>query len=210
MLIIENLNFEIDGFILNVKHLDLSGHKISAIMGPSGAGKTTLFHTLVGLYQPKNWSFKLNQIEMSHLKIEDRNLGIVFQNHELFPHLTAEENILIVMQARKADSKADFDRREKFKKDLKLEFCWKTKAENLSGGEAQRISLLRALISKPKMLLLDEPFSSLDTEIKIEARKLTSDLIQELDIPTLLITHDLDDARALNAHVVNIKNGVII
>lgn len=210
MFLIENLNFEIDGFTLHVDKLDLSNHKVAAIMGPSGAGKTTLFQTLIGIYQPQRWSWLLNGCQMSDLKIDERNLGVVFQKHELFPHMTAAENIQIVMKARGAISDADIETMNLFKKKLKLDSCWNTRAENLSGGEAQRISLLRAIMSKPTMLLLDEPFSALDAELKDEARRLTAEVITQLDLRTLIITHDVEDAKALNAHVVHINNGHIV
>ncbi len=210
MFIIENLDFEIDGFRLQVNRLDLSAHKISAIMGPSGAGKTTLFQTLIGIYQPQNWSWLLNGREMSKLKIEERNLGVVFQNHELFPHLSAAENIHLVMKSRGSETSKDFQQLEQFKNDLKLQACWKTKAGNLSGGESQRVSLLRAVMSRPSALLLDEPFSALDSDLKTEARRLTAFMVQQLEVPTLLITHDVDDAKALGAHIVHIDNGCIV
>ncbi len=210
MFLIENLDFEIDGFNLKIDRLDLSGHKVSAIMGPSGSGKTTLFQTLIGIYRPLNWSWKLNGRQMSQLNIEERNLGVVFQNHELFPHLTAEKNIHLIMKSRGCDSENDFKLLEQFKIDLQLKSCWLTRAGNLSGGEAQRVSLLRAMMSRPSALLLDEPFSALDVELKDEARRLTLFMIQQLDVPTLLITHDRQDAQALGAHIVQIKNGRLV
>lgn len=210
MFIIENLDFKIDKFNLKIDKLDLSEFKISAIMGPSGSGKTTLFQTLIGIYQPQNWSWLLNGRQMAKLKIEERNLGVVFQNHELFPRLTAKQNIHIVMTARGCDRAEDFARLEKFKTDLKLQNCWETMAENLSGGESQRISLLRAIMSNPTALLLDEPFSALDAELRDEARKLTYQVVQQLAVPTVLITHDIEDAKALNAHIVHLHNGCIV
>ncbi len=207
MNVIKNLDFKLDQFHLEIKELVLSNHKIVAIMGPSGSGKSTFFNTLIGIHQPINWSWILNGQEMANLDIDKRNLGVVFQKYELFPNLTAEENIKITMQARKANQDSDQERLEKFKKDLRLESCWHTKAEKLSGGEAQRIALLRAVLSRPRMLLLDEPFSALDSELKAEARKLTAQIISQLDVPTLLITHDQEDAQALGAHIVRLENG---
>lgn len=206
---IKNLDFIIDGFQLKIDSLDLTNNKVNAIMGPSGSGKTTLFNVLIGIYKPKNWSWVIAGKEMTNLEIDQRQLGIVFQRPELFPHLTTEKNIQLVMQARKNENSESLQKLEKYKDILKLKKCWNTLAQNLSGGEAQRVSLLRAVMSNPLALLLDEPFSALDVELKSEVRKLTSLVIEELQIPTLLITHDILDANAMNANIVRIQNGVI-
>jgi ABC-type Fe3+/spermidine/putrescine transport system ATPase subunit len=210
MFVIQNLDFTIDNFNLKINELKLSEKKINAIMGPSGSGKTTLFQILIGIYQPKNWSWNLNHIEMHKLNIDERQLGVVFQHNELFPHLTAAENIQLIMKSRNANSKQDQAQLEKYKENLKLDQCWLTRAENLSGGEAQRVSLLRAVMSKPRLLLLDEPFSALDSELKAEARKVTAEVIRNLNIPTLLITHDLEDAKSLDAQIIRIQQGRLI
>ncbi len=210
MFVIQNLDFTIDNFNLKINELKLSEKKINAIMGPSGSGKTTLFQILIGIYQPKNWSWSLNHIEMHKLNIDERQLGVVFQHNELFPHLTAAENIQLIMKSRNANSKQDQVQLEKYKENLKLDQCWLTRAENLSGGEAQRVSLLRAVMSKPRLLLLDEPFSALDSELKAEARKVTAEVIRNLNIPTLLITHDLEDAKSLDAQIIRIQQGRLI
>ena len=120
------------------------------------------------------------------------------------------ENRITVARKDFNDSVKDFKLLEQFKNDLQLKSCWLTRAGNLSGGEAQRVSLLRAMMSRPSVLLLDEPFSALDVELKDEARRLTLFMIQQLDIPTLLITHDRQDAQALGAHIVQIKNGRLV
>ena len=210
MFVIKNLDFTIDKFNLKIDMLDLSKCKITAVMGPSGSGKTTLFQVLIGIYQPQSWYWNLNGIQMHELNIDQRQLGVVFQKNELFPHLTAAENIYLIMKARNANSKQDQQQLEKYKTDLKLENCWQTRAENLSGGEAQRISLLRAVMSKPRVLLLDEPFSALDSELKSEARKITADVIKNLNIPTLLVTHDLEDAKSLDANILRLHQGRLV
>jgi ABC-type sugar transport system ATPase subunit len=209
MFVIENLDFKVNDFHLKVDHLDLTSHRTAALMGPSGSGKTTFMNILIGIHKPQNWSWILNGKEMAGLELDQRHLGIVFQNNELFPHLSAEENIKIVMRSRHVTGEMDYLNLEKFKNKLNLSSCWENRAENLSGGEVQRVSLLRAVMSRPQMLLLDEPFSSLDADLKSEARKLTAEIVQEANLPTLLITHDIEDAKALAAHVVHIQNGRI-
>ncbi len=205
------LNFEDEGFSLRVDDLEIPDQGVTAFWGPSGSGKTTFFKTLIGLYQPENWSWKYKNIDLSKLSISDRHLGVVFQNHELFPHLTAEENILIVIRARYA--KHDYDQAIKqcefYKQRLKLEACWKTTAEKISGGEKQRVSLMRALLSQPRILLLDEPFSALDPESRHEARSLLKAVLQDVEVPVYLITHDRDDVTELAQTVIELKQGRI-
>ncbi len=210
MFVIKNLDFKIDNFHLKIDHFDLSNHKIVALMGPSGSGKSTFFNILIGLYKPINWSWIFNGRQFAGLNMDQRQLGIVFQKNELFPHLTAEENVKIVMKSRNVQLETDFVRLEKYKSVLKLNNCWLTRADKLSGGEAQRVSLLRAVMSRPVLLLLDEPFSSLDADLKVEARKMTSDLVREAGIPTLLITHDIEDANALGASIRRMNQGRIL
>ena len=140
---IKNINLKLGSFSLIVKQLELPDTGITAIVGPSGSGKSSFFNTLIGLHQPVGWSWVMNDINLTELSIADRRLGVVFQNFELFPHLTAEENIKIVFKARRKD---DFEKgvRPLIEK-LKLELCWRTKANDLSGGEKQRVALLRLI-----------------------------------------------------------------
>jgi ABC-type sugar transport system ATPase subunit len=209
MSVIKNLNFTTDGFQIDIPHLEFSDEGVTAITGHSGSGKTTFFKILLGLYQPQNWSWILHQNEMSHLNLNERGLGVVFQSYELFPHLTAEENITLVMKARDNLSKESLEILKHFKQTLKLEKCWNTKAKNLSGGEQQRVALLRAVLSKPQLVLLDEPFSALDHEVKQEAYGLVQSVLNEIRVPALIITHNISEAKLFTSHIIEFKNGKI-
>lgn len=206
---IKNLKFKLDQFVLQIDDLELSDQGVTAIWGPSGAGKTTLFKTLIGLHQPENWSWTYQNTNLHELSLKDRRLGVVFQNYELFPHLSAEENIKIVIRSRSHEDQlaSAFQKCEAYKKRLQLDSCWMTKAENLSGGEKQRVSLMRALLSQPRILLLDEPFSALDPELRNEARQLVKSVLDEISIPVYLITHDLDDVEFLAHSRIELKQG---
>ena len=209
---IKNLYLKLDKFELNIPSLELAEQSVTAIIGPSGSGKSTFFKVLIGIYSPVGWSWTFTHENLHHLPIQERRLGVVFQNYELFPHLTAEENIQIVMRAR-AQSGLQFDEAmsvlEKYRERLQLQKCWQTKAQQLSGGEKQRVALLRAVMSRPRLLLLDEPFSALDLELRHDARGLVKSLLDEVKIPTYLITHDVDDVVALAQHVVKMQAGQI-
>ncbi len=205
-LIVKNGNFE-----LNIPHLELSDTGVTALLGPSGSGKTTLIKTLVGLHSPTGWSWNFKGEHLHRLQIGERRLGVVFQGYDLFPHLTAEENILLVLRARHSEKEraAVMEQLYSYKKNLNLTSCWHTRADDLSGGEKQRVALLRALVSNPRLLLLDEPFSALDPELRTEARLTVKNLIHELKIPVYLITHDAEDVKMLADHSLAINHGRI-
>ncbi len=213
MSLIKNLNlqFEADHFNLKIDELEIPDQGVTAFWGPSGSGKTTLFKTLIGLYRPKNWSWIYKEIHLHELSLSDRRLGVVFQNYELFPHLTAEENIQLVMKSRynKDELATAFQRCETFKQRLQLQSCWNTKTEKISGGEKQRVSFLRALLSRPRLLLLDEPFSALDPHLRKEARSLLKTVLEEIDLPVYLITHDEADVEALAQQRIELEKGRI-
>ncbi len=207
MAYIKNLKYTFDNFTLNIPSLEIKEHEVTVLMGPSGAGKTTLFNLITGFISYSDWQFEMNGVDLAKKEISERNLGVVFQSFELFPHLTAKENVELIMQARKTQN--DTANLEKFKTILKLEGCWNTKAQVLSGGEKQRVSLLRAIMAKPQMLLLDEPFSALDEANKEEARKLVKSVLDETNITTLMISHDLRDADYYGQNLVQLENGQI-
>lgn len=202
-----------DDFELNIQELMIPEKGITAILGSSGSGKTTFLKTLIGLYQPRGWSWTFKGELLSALDIGGRRLGVVFQGYDLFPHLTADENINLVLKARnseKAARTAAQNKVEKYISQLHLERCRHTRAQNLSGGEKQRVALLRALVSNPRILLLDEPFSALDTDLRSEARLLVKELLSQLDIPVYLVTHDKEDVATLAENVIHLKNGKLI
>ncbi len=205
MALIKNINLKFGSFELRLDQLQLPDEGVTAIQGPSGSGKTTFFNTLIGLHNPKNWSWVMQGVDLAQLNIADRRLGVVFQNFELFPHMTAEENIKIVFQARSKNRFANSV--SQYIDKLALSSCWKTRASDLSGGEKQRVALLRALVSNPRVLLLDEPFSALDPQLRIQARELVKSILLDLKIPVYLITHDESDVQFLAQHKVALQNG---
>lgn len=205
MALIKNINLKLGSFALKLEQLQLPDEGVTAIQGPSGSGKSSFFNTLIGVHNPKNWSWVMQDVDLAQLNIADRRLGVVFQNFELFPHMTAEENIRIVFEARSKNHFADSV--SVYIEKLALNSCWKTKAADLSGGEKQRVALLRALVSQPRVLLLDEPFSALDPQLKIQARELVKSILLDLKIPVYLITHDESDVQFLAQHKVTLQNG---
>lgn len=211
MSLIKNLLYKEGDFSLTIPQLELADEGVTSIQGPSGSGKTTLFNILTGILPVSGWSWNFKGEDLAKLSVADRRLGVVFQSYELFPHLSAAENVELVAAARNGGISSSL--REKisaYKNKLQLEKCWGTKAALLSGGEKQRIAFLRAVISSPRLLLLDEPFSALDENLRSGSREMLREFLKEVSVPVLLITHDAEDVQALAQHQLNIRDGRIL
>ncbi len=207
---VEALYAEFDDFKIDIPSWEILDEGVTALWGPSGAGKTSVLRLLIGLDEPKSLKWIFNNEDIARLSPPQRRLGVVFQSYELFPHFTARENILFAAEARKISKERTMRSLEEFIQILKLESCLNRKAALLSGGEKQRVALARALIGEPRLLMLDEAFSALDEALRSEARELVKKVIQLKKIPTILITHDPQDIKALAQKVSEIANGKIL
>ncbi|TVQ66907.1 MAG: ABC transporter ATP-binding protein [Oceanospirillales bacterium] len=188
--------------------------EILALIGPSGSGKTTFLRSLAGLYNELEGyvrcqgRFWLNSQERICLKPEQRRVGMVFQQYALFPHLNALDNLLLAMtHLPKSD--------RQFRALAMLERVNLAGLENrlphqLSGGQRQRVALARALASEPDLLLLDEPFSAVDQVTRFRLRRELARLRKQIDIPILLVTHDLDEAMQLSDRICVLHHGELL
>lgn len=210
MSLVKNLIRDYDGFKIEIPLWEIPDQGVTALSGPSGSGKTSVFRLLIGLEPCPGLEWIFEGENLAALPPPDRRLGVLFQTLELFPHMTAEENILFAARARNMPAQEAAARLKELAGDLKLQNCLTRKGALLSGGEAQRVALARAVIAQPRFLFLDEPFSSLDADLKGEARALVRRVIEKLRIPTLLITHDPEDLNALANAVVKIRDGKLI
>jgi len=170
--------------------------EIVCLLGPSGAGKTTILRTIAGLQNLKSGEIKLKDkiisSEKFNLEPEKRNIAMCFQDNSLFPHFNVVENINIGSK-RKNGSKFNYSDIDLIKI-LHLEDIKNKYPHQISAGEAQRVSLARSLLSKPDLLLLDEPFANIDATLKEELQKKIKDILKEFDITTLIVTHDSFEA----------------
>jgi putative thiamine transport system ATP-binding protein len=176
-------------------NLTVNNGKIAAIMGPSGSGKSTLLSAISGTL-PANFQIKgdirLNGESLKTIPVEKRGVGILFQDDLLFPHLNVFDNLAFGLPA-------GLSKQDKHKKLLaalassRLEGFETRDVATLSGGQRARISLLRTLLSNPRLILLDEPFSKLDVQLRTQFRQRVFDQIKEYNIPALLVTHDEQD-----------------
>ena len=209
MSLVKNLNRNYGDFKIEIPEIEIPDEGITALWGPSGAGKTSAFRLLIGLDECPGLEWNFKGLDLAKMPTPQRRLGVVFQNYELFPHMSARDNILFAAEARKI---SEVECREEFAslvRDLSLADCLFRRAHQLSGGEQQRVALARALIGQPRFLFLDEPFSALDLELKNEARDLVVKVISHRKIPSLLVTHDKDDLKICKK-VFTISRGKII
>ncbi|MBL8949788.1 MAG: ATP-binding cassette domain-containing protein [Myxococcaceae bacterium] len=173
---------------------------ITVLFGPSGAGKSTCLSVIAGLLEPEVGStVKLGDVELSKLPAHERRVALMFQSLALFPHLTAHQN---VAYGARAPGEAT-----KWLERMRVQHVAARRPGQLSGGEAQRVALARALASEPRVLLLDEPFSAMDFELRRALRDEVRGIVAQLQLPTLLVTHDRDDAAELAARVVRLSEG---
>ncbi|MCB0422916.1 MAG: ATP-binding cassette domain-containing protein [Bdellovibrionales bacterium] len=195
------------GFTLDISEWEIADRGVTALCGPSGAGKTTVFRSLIGLEPIPKMSWDFKGIDLNQLPISERNLGVVFQDFQLFPHLSGKQNILLAAKARKMDANSISCFWEKWEESLGLRPFLERSVTKLSGGEKQRVALARALIGAPRLLLLDEPFSALDVDMRVQSRNMVKEVLKELEVPALIITHSQEDVEDLADDVVTMVNG---
>ena len=209
MSLIRDLKLNIDNFEISIPEWEISDTGITALTGPSGSGKTTIVKALLGLIPCPGMTWKMGDQNLAAMPIEKRRIGVVFQNYLLFPHLTARKNIEFAAEARGLSLEQAAAKLEQWSPILGLQACMDRKAEVLSGGEKQRVSLARALMGEPRFLILDEPFSAVDAEQRFESREWVRNLIGLENIPTLLISHDRSDIESLAETEFRLKDGKI-
>lgn len=204
MLSLKNINFYYGkNKILDDVSFNVDKGEIIAVLGSSGSGKSTLLNIICGLETVSSGSIFLNGKDITNLECEKRNIGLVFQDYALFPHLTVEKNVGFALKSSKdpiIDSMLDLVKMKSFKKRYPYE---------LSGGEKQRVAIARSLAAKPSILLLDEPFSNLDANLKEEVRKDIKEILKKSNTTAVIVTHDIEDAYDLADRIIYIKNGKV-
>ena len=204
---------KLPAFELNVS-LQSDAAKL-AILGPSGSGKSLTMQLLAGLLKPDGGHVRIGGETWfeSHqgLSVQKRKVGLVFQDYALFPHLTVAQNISFGLQQSWANPpKRPSEKVQYWLETMRLNRVANHYPQQISGGQKQRTALARALITEPKLLLLDEPFSALDTDLRRHTRKELARLQQQTGVPMILITHDKADADDLADEVWRMKSGSVV
>lgn len=199
-----------DNLVLNNINLELRDGELFTLLGPSGCGKTTILKIIAGFLKPTQGKVFIGEQDITGLPPEKRNIGTVFQNYALFPHMSVEENVSYGLKLKKLSLKII---EEKVKDYLNLVGMYdyrKRKISELSGGQQQRVALARSLAIEPKVLLLDEPMSNLDAALRDKTRDEIHMLQQKLKITTLFITHDQREALSISDKIAVLKDGKCI
>ena len=187
--------------------LDVAAGEFVSFLGPSGCGKTTTLRIVAGFEAPTSGSITLAGKDVTYSKPNERNIGMVFQSYALFPNMTVSDNIAFGLRVRKQDAAARRERVDELLELIKLPDKGKSYPNELSGGQQQRVALARALAIRPQLLLLDEPLSALDAKIRDELRYEIRRIQRELDITTIYVTHDQEEALALSDRIVVMSRG---
>jgi putative spermidine/putrescine transport system ATP-binding protein len=187
--------------------LDVSQGEFVSFLGPSGCGKTTMLRMVAGFEEPSSGRIVIGGKDVTRLKPNQRNIGMVFQAYALFPNLTVAQNIGFGLKVAGA-SRAEIDARVKeMLATIKLPEYGDRYPYQLSGGQQQRVALARALAPKPKLLLLDEPLSALDAKVRVSLREEIRAIQKSLGITTIFVTHDQEEALSMSDRIVVMSNG---
>ena len=179
-------------------------------LGPSGCGKTTTLRTITGFIEPAEGTVVVKEQDITHVPIEDRNIGIVFQSYALFPTMTVYDNIAFGLKVKKA-KRAEIDQRVQDiarKVDLSDEQLQKAVSQ-LSGGQQQRVAIARALVTNPAIICMDEPLSNLDAKLRVQLRNELKKMQKDFGITTIYVTHDQEEALTLSDRIAVFNKGVI-
>jgi iron(III) transport system ATP-binding protein len=191
-------------------NLQVQPGELLTLLGPSGCGKTTTLRMVAGFEQPDTGRIYLNEEDVTDLMANRRNMGFVFQNYALFPHLSVFENVAYGLKVQELP-KADIDQAvTEVLRLVGLEGYEHQFPNQLSGGEQQRVALARAIVIKPKVLLFDEPLSNLDAKLRIHTRSEIRRLQKTLHITSIYVTHDQEEAMAISDRIVVMNQGKIV
>lgn len=208
ILTLKNISFSYkDKVIFDNYNFVMNKEEIIAIIGPSGCGKSTLLKIINGLETEYSGDVLLNGINVNNIPVNKRDIVLMFQDNLLFPHMTIFENIEFSLKMKKYPKHEIKKMVEEVTRDIHLEDKLKKYPKELSGGQQRRVALARAVISKPKLLLLDEPFTGLDKEIKLEIMNLVKIIREKYNTSIIFVTHDLSEAEYLEAKCIEFKKG---
>ena len=208
ILTLKNISFSYkDKLIFDNYNFVINKEEIIAIIGPSGCGKSTLLKIINGLETEYSGDVLLDGVNVNNIPVNKRDIVLMFQDNLLFPHMTIFENIEFSLKMKKYPKHKIKNMVDEVAKDIHLQDKLNKYPKELSGGQQRRVALARAVISKPKLLLLDEPFTGLDKEIKLEIMNLVRIIREKYNTSIIFVTHDLSEAEYLEAKCIEFKKG---
>ncbi len=198
-----------DNTIISGLNLDVKQGEFFTLLGPSGCGKTTLLRMIAGFNSIEGGDFYFNDRRINDLDPAKRNIGMVFQNYAIFPHMTVRKNVAFGLKNRNLSAEETANRTDTFMKLMHIDEYADRMPERLSGGQQQRVALARALVIEPDVLLMDEPLSNLDAKLRVEMRTVIKRIQHDVGITTVYVTHDQEEAMAVSDRIAVMKDGVI-
>ena len=190
-------------------NLEVKSGEFLILLGPSGCGKTTTIRLTAGLENPTGGKVYIGDRLVNDLPPRDRNVAMVFQDYALYPHLTVYQNISFPLRVRKMLRSEIDERVRKVAEMLRITELLQRKPKEISGGQAQRVALGRAMVREPSVFLLDEPLSNIDAKLRIEMRAELVKLQRELGTTTIYVTHDQEEAMTIGHRIVIMNKGVV-
>ena len=181
--------------------------EFATVLGPSGCGKSTTLHTIAGLIEPTEGTIRLRGTDVTDTTPDDRNIGLVFQHSALFPHMTVEENLRYGLRMQGVEKSVHDERIARYLELVQMPEYGDQKPDELSGGQQRRISLARALVYEPDILLLDEPLTGLDRVLREDMRNEIDQIQREVGVTTLHVTHDQEEALSMSDKVIVMNDG---
>jgi len=190
-------------------NLEIKPGEFFTLLGPSGCGKTTLLRMIAGFNSIESGKIYFNDIEINDVPAHKRNVGMVFQNYAIFPHLSVRDNVAYGLKARKVKGSELTERTDEAMKLMQIYEYRDRQPSQLSGGQQQRVALARAVVIHPNVLLMDEPLSNLDAKLRIQMRTSIKKLQKSLNITTIYVTHDQEEALAISDRIAVMNKGKV-